>query len=520
MVDDYILHFKSELSLGNDKLLDNKLRHAFKDLMNRFDKLRPTEEDELTRLQGEMLDYLKYLNHIKQLPLQFRDHTLRTLQGHVFLTGDMISCMLLSYRLAVELIIHETGGNSKYLTNIIVLAMDALNLSVFKLKRVLTVHHAPDTEDIRCVFHLTRIAMRASPVLQSAERSVYAKKILLTLTWHELIRRVDFFSKERESQLVLVQELERYIEYMQPVLYLKSKPLPACAGQNLFLQVFPDQPDHLSEVVTSLDAIAPRDMILFPLLDFLHAVTDKKKKAKSALKEQKATDFRQRERLQEVISGADMILKSLLVYLRHGVRREIQNTLVALEFDATTAMNKSRQNCHRDHRVDSLTEEEIPNTWDVLNYSVRGARLCSREDTLLPNDLKLGALVGLRWVGDVSGQVVGFIRWYKFQDNRYYMGIEFLGLACQLRQAVTLQKNWLVLQEISKQGDVWFPDYWVEEGMSFIMSLDEQKSTHCYVDKILQRGVNYSRCKVVTAASGIDVDVDDADSFDIEEIYI
>lgn len=517
MADD-ALHFESELYVGDEKLLeDNKLRQAFKALMKRVEKARAVE---IELLQGDILNYVEYLNHIKNLPLDFRMHTLKSLHEVRFLNDDIISAMFVSYRLSAELIVREVGLVKRSLATIVILAIDALNLSILKLKRVLTVHHAPEAEDIRCVFYVTRLAMRALPKLEP-KAGEYSKKLLLTLTWHELIRRLDFFSKERKTQFVLIQELERYIDNIQPALYFKGSVLPKLGHKHFFLQVFPDQSDHLSEVVTEFkEAVAQREMLLFSLHDFLDAVTDKKRQAKLSLHRQKETAFRKREQLQDVILGADMILKSLLVRLRHGMRREVQNTQVILQLDAALAMAQSRKSYHQDHHMNSVKEEELPNTWDVLNYSVRGARLCSREASVLPAELTLGALVGMRWVGDVSGQVLGFVRWYKFQDNRYYVGIEFLGLACQLRRAVTMQKKWIVLQEASKQGDVWFPDYWVEEGMAFIMPIDGQQSIHCYVDKVLQRGVNYSRCKVVMAASGIDMDVEDADPLDIEDIYI
>lgn len=520
MPSDYMLHFDTDLYIGNEKLLDNKLRYTFTALLNRIEDSSPTDHEAFDILQNELLSYLKNLNNIKDLPLQFRIHTLKSLHHSHVLHDELISCMLMSYRVAVELIMRETGRSPRYFSDILGLSVDALNLSVVKLKRTLTKHHAPATEDIRCVFHIARLAMRVLPDIQKVNVDS-AGKFLLTFTWHELIRRLDFFSKERKSQVVLIQELERYIEHIHPVLYLKGKKFSTHRERMIFLQVFPDQPDHLSEIVTGILGVAKRDTILFSLNDFLDAVSQEKRKAQAALKK-KDHDFasQERESLLDVTMGAEMILKSLLLRLRHGMRRKVEDTQVILQLDAARAMAQSRSSYHDDHRIESIREEEKTNSWDVLNYSVRGARLCSHVDTVLPNDLKLGALVGMRWIGEVAGQVLGFIRWYKFQNNHYYIGIEFLGLACQLRKAVTMQRTWIVLQEVKAPDKVWFPDYWVEEGVAFIMPIDAQQSVHCYVDKIIQRGPNYSCCKVVRATESTEVDDEETGSFDIEEIYL
>ncbi|MDQ6962245.1 MAG: hypothetical protein Q9M28_06895 [Mariprofundaceae bacterium] len=519
----YPLHHHQNLeSLGDPKFLTDKFRVHFTKLLHSLEEKPEFEKDCFTSssTQYALKEYMTILNTQRMMPLHFRLHTLGSLESYIsYFDSDMIYESLRSYHIAVELIRSETGGHPEHFPALVDMINVALDLAVKQLQFTLGEHQDTDHRAVRRVFDLAKIGV---PLLSSlfSQKKSRTTKMLRTLTWYSLLRRLDFFGKNKETQSLLVKALEKYLDHIRPMLFMAGESIVAPKDSqirrvNIYLEVDLSSPDKLPTIVTDIGSKATYDCILFPMSRFLDEIALDVKSAKldiKTLKKQKS-DSPQIRDLHYLVHSGELIMKTLLIRLRHGNRKAVSNTYVILETAASKAFLNSRKSNHV--AQSELQEEDHVSSWSVIEYSAGGVSIESTDHTAYVSSVEIDSMIGLRWVGEKTGQVLGFVRWYKEEKNGHQrMGIEFLTVPCYLRRAVTVGRRWIVLEEMKQNKDrpmrMWFPESEVEVGMPFVIE-SNQDHQHCYVDKILRRGPNYSLALVVVNTGEEDVTEEELD---------
>jgi len=502
-------HYQSLEELGHKHLLTDKFRVKFTKLIHDLEERPDFKKDcfESSSVQYALKEYLVVLNSRRFMPLKFRLHVLSSLNPYIsYFDSDMIYESLRSYHIGVELIRKETGSHPEHYPALVDMINIALELAVKQLKFTLGEHQDTDHRAVRRVFDLAKIGV---PLLNHLflDKKERTYRMLRTLTWYSLLRRLDFFGKNKETQSLLVTALEKYLDHIQPILFLKGEEIVEPDDSkirriNVYLEVDLSSSDKLPSVVTEVSVQAKYDCILFPMSRFLDEIALDVKEAKDKLKELKQQHVNNTAYLEDLnnqVHGGELIMKTLLIRLRHGNRKVVSDTHVVLETNAAKSFFNSRKSNHVNH--DILQDEDKVCSWSVIEYSAGGVSIESTEHTAYVAELEIDSIVGMRWVGKEVGQVLGFVRWYKEEQNGHQrMGIEFLTVPCYLRKAVTVGRRWVILEEMSQNASrpmrMWFPDKNMVSGMPFIIA-NNQAHLHCYVDKVLKKGPNYSLNSVI-----------------------
>jgi len=493
---------ENELKLGvgqknadiPNALLD-MLRLQFVDILKELDALsiscQPVERDAASKTVRK---WIQSLNSAPLVPLGFRLKSLKHLEGFLdVLSKDMGSLIMRAYKAGVLHVRSKARDNPELYDDIVRVVATALDLAIRQLQANARRHYPPDVAEIRQSLNMAELGLavaRAAP----KECSEEAGRLKCVVAEHELLRRMELYSRTDEELNLIFERLPGYALFADCVYVRKGRPMPR-KREGFFLVGLSAKPHLKPKRLATLPKEAPEDCIVLGVQAVAKQAFEDLEKVRNVELE---TATHGVIHLERDLSETKIICKALIRSLRVNKRPERQ----AAKDDEI----------HADVHVGISLSEELMPSGQETHFSRKGWVLHnqSRQGALLQCPLDNGAhipvrsLLSFRWSKNSHQPPYGLVQWVEATPHGYQrMGIEFMPSDLRpvflqfvnLRSAMVQSRGWPALMEKTRYG--W--RVWVETKEQHhspltvsIQSLASASSDICRIEPLRQFGHNYA----------------------------
>jgi len=505
------LHAKS-VDLGQAEMLTDALLHRFDDLEQRLNTYIVGSAGG-DKLRKNMQAYLSRLNSNTLIPLHFRLKVLNRFEEQLDLfDAEMTAAILNAHKIGIDMVQKEAQEEPSYYPVLVNMVSHAIELAGRLMRDILGSYQVPAVITIRQVFDLMRLGLVILPEL-AAESEDERKRFYTSIVRYEVLRNLDFFSKTKEQQLMMMDELEHHVDKLKPHYLAKG------ATRSLEMKGFSllvtnlSRPHDTGQVMPFPPQTVATDYLIVPMDDFIDKLVLSIDRAEKVLKNPvlQSKDIQIEKSLATTVVGGNAMLDALRTKSRDSERQEYGNAKLSVGWTLLKSMADSEE---KDEVSGELIsgEEDLSllagkGAWTVMNISKQGQAIERLSDDDLP--LGVGSLVGLHWLPHRGEPQFGFIRWIKFPK----LGEQQLGLEFYLQEYVSVpavmlsvgdtkkNRTWSVLATFEQDGEhtLIFPDITIFKGM-VISIVDDKRGGYFKVATVQKVGPNYSICTVRVAA--------------------
>jgi len=503
------LHPK-RVELGKAELLTDALLHPFDDLDRRLNTyISGAAGGE--KLRRGMQSYLSRLNANAMIPLHFRLKVLKRFEEQLDLfDAEMTAAILNAHKIGIDMVQKESQTEPAYYRILVDMVSHAIELAGRLMRDTLSAYEPPAVITIRQVFDLMRLGMIVLPALP--EDAVQEKKRLhLSIVRYELLRNLDFYSRTKAQQAMVMDELQHHIKKLVPYYLAKDQDRSHDLKGHCLLASNLNRPHDTAQVMPFLPATTVADFIVVPMDDFIDRLVASIDRSEKVLKNPvlQSSDLQIEESLHTTIVGGNAILDALRMKSRGTDRQEYGNAKVVMGWELKRSILDVQKSLQKS---DSLVQEDdeekyVPGAWSVMNISRTGLAT-ERLSTEKPEQ-GVGSMIGLHWKPHRGEPALAFVRWIRYPKlGEQKMGLEFYHRPYVIVQAVMLtvgdtkkHRHWPVLATFEDDGihTILFPDKLIFKGMVFSIA-DDEMGGFFKVMNVRSTGPNYSVCRVRRAS--------------------
>ncbi len=503
------------IELGQAEMLTDVLLRNFDDLDHRLNTYI-SGSAECEKLRKGMQAYLSRLNSNTLIPLHFRLQVLKRFEQQLDLfDAEMTAAILNAHKIGIDMVQKEALKEPQYYRILVDMVSHAIELAGRLALSILKDYNAPAVITIRQVFDLMRLGMVVIAELgDEAEKE--KKRLFLAIARYEMMRNLDFFSKMKSEQEMLMDELEHHIGILKPY-YLPRGAVKAVGlkGYSLLVSNL-SRPNDTAQVMPFPPQTAITDYIIIPLDDFIDKLVLSVDRAERVLKNPllQSKDMQIEKALHTTVVGGNAILDALRTKSRDTERQEYGNAKLSLGkslsesiLEVQEEMREAQEDKFEANQVLQLhhlqTKANASSAWTVMNVSKGGIAIERMGGEEL--NCGVGSMVGLHWNPHRGEPQFGFIRWIRNpKPGEKQMGIKlhlqhYLPVRAVMMAMGDTQKtrSWPVLATFEDDGEhiMVFPDTNVFKGMVFTIG-DEGYGGYFKVRSIQSSGPNYVECLV------------------------
>jgi len=502
------------IELGQAEMLTDALLTKFDDLEQRLNTyISGSSGGDVLRKQ--MQAYLSRINSNVLIPLHFRLKVLNRFEEQLDLfDAEMTAAVLNAHKIGIDMVQKEALKEPSYYRILVDMVSQAIELAGTLMRDILGSYQAPPIITVRQVFDLMRLGLAVvKEIPGDAEKET--KRLYMAIVRYELLRNLDFFSKTKPEQNMMMDELQHHIGILTPYLVKKGElRRPEVKGYSLLVTNL-SRPNDTAQVIPFLPEASVTDVLVVPMDDFLDrlvtAIDRAEKVMKSAVLQSK--ELQVEHSLKTTVVGGNAILDALRTKSRDAVRQEYGNAKLVVGWSLTQSISDiqddddSKSAIFEQQAVDTPKRVPTLGNWTVMNVSREGLAI-ERLSNLEP-ERGVGSMVGLHWKPHRGEPLFGFIRWIRYPK----LGEQQIGLEFYLRNYVPVRavmlsigdskvkRAWSVLATFEKDGEhtIVFPDTTVFKGMVFSVS-DDSYGGFFKVILVESVGPNYSICNVRIAS--------------------
>ena len=517
LASDLRLH-PQRMDLGQAEMLTDVLLNRFEDLEQRLNTYFSGSAAG-PELRKSMQAYLSRLNSNPLIPLHFRLKVLHRFEERLDLfDAEMTAAVLNAHKIGVDMVQKEALKDPEYYRILVGMVAHAINLAGSLMKDTLGSSHAPAVITVRQVFDLMRLGMVVMPELDEGateERS----RLYLAIARYELLRGLDFFSKTKTEQSMMMDELQHHVEHLTPY-YLPKDGLKSSEMKGYSLLVTNmSRPNDTGQVVAFSPKPTTSDYMIIPMDDFIDRLVMAIDRAEKVIKNPvlQSNDLQIEQSLQTTVLGGNAILDALRTKSRDTERQEYGNAKLVVGWSLQQSILNLQKKLEPDDGVlhKQMQDEDndgvvSPKAWTVVNISRQG--LAVERLSAKPPGRGVNALVGLHWKPHRGEPCFAFIRWIRYPK----VGEQQMGLEFYLRDFVPVHatmlsigdtkehRKWSLLASFEKDGEhvIVFPDNTVFKGMVFSV-VEARYGGYYKVVQVQEAGSNYAIC-VAQVASELD----------------
>ncbi|GAV20382.1 hypothetical protein MMIC_P1347 [Mariprofundus micogutta] len=495
------------LQLGRAELLTDALTLPFNDIESRLAQFAlNTSTQQAEQLRKGMKHYLGRLNSNPLIPLQFRLKVLNRFEQELDLfDADMTAAVLNSHKIAVEMVQKAARDKNSYYPILVDMLSSAMELALKLLLISLEKYQAASIIATRQFFELAKLALAVSSTLnnQFPEKNARLNSVICKF---ELLRLLDFYSKTGNEQKQTWKELQHHIGSLQAGLYRSGEADIPLNGDR-FLVTNLNRPNNSAMVLAEVPAPLQYDCIIIPIDKLISRLSMAVEHIRSILgNPEHQKELYTEEAMTTTLIGGKAILAALAGQKRSGKRSDMPDTQALIEWDCSKALSSFASGI--DHsQPGSMLNHSSPSQWLVINHNAQGA--CLERLSYKAMTGYVGSLIGFHCLTDDEKPRLGFVRWAKeIKTGEQRLGIAFLQGRMQLLQGMIsggsedmdLKRSWPVLITAVNENKLTglFPDNRIYRNMTFAL-IKDNKRFHYRINRIIEKGPNYSRCECVRA---------------------
>lgn len=493
---------ENELKLGVGKqnadipnaLLD-MFRLQFVDVLKELDALsvscQPADREAASK---NVRKWINSLNSAPLVPLGFRLKSLKCLEGFLdVLAKDMGSLIMRAYKAGVLHVKAKARDDPELYDDIVRVVSTALDLAIRQLQSNARKHYPPDVSEIRQSLNMAELGLtvaRAAP----KECHEEAARLKCFVAEHELLRRMELYSRTDAELNVIFKHLSSYALFADSVCVRKGRQMPR-KRDGFFLIGIPAKPHLKPKRQAHLPEVAPEDCIVLSVQSVAkQAMEDLEKVRNVELETANHGVIHLEKDLSETKDICKTIIRSLRVIKRperQAAKKEDVHADVHIGINLPEELMSSGQDSHFSRKG-----------WVLHNQSKRGAMLqCPLKDGA---HVPVRSILSFRWSKKGHHSAYGLVRWVEATPHGYQrMGVEFMPLNMRpaflkfvnLRSALVQGRGWPALMEKTRYG--W--RVWVETKEQHrspltvaIQSMASASSDICRIVPLRQFGHNYS----------------------------
>jgi len=508
------LHAKTA-DLGQAEMLTDALLHRFDDLEQRLNTYIVGSAGG-NKLRKNMQAYLSRLNSNTLIPLHFRLKVLNRFEEQLDLfDAEMTAAVLNAHKIGIDMVQKEAQEEASYYPVLVNMVSHAIELAGRLMRDILGGYQVPAVITIRQVFDLMRLGLVILPEL-SAESEKERNRFYVSIVRYEILRNLDFFSKTKEQQLMMMDELEHHVHKLEPHYLAKGATRSLEMKGYSLLVTNLSRPHDTGQVMPFPPQTAATDYLIIPMDDFIDKLVLSIDRAEKVLKNPvlQSKDIQIEKSLATTVVGGNAMLDALRTKSRDSERQEYGNAKLHVGWTLLKSMAEAEEQEDEEGLSGELIsgEEDLSlitgkGSWTVMNISKQGQAVERLSDEALP--LGVGALVGLHWQPHRGEPKFAFIRWIKFPKlGEQQLGAEFylqdyVSVPAVMLSVGDTKKNrtWSVLATFEEDGEhtLVFPDTTIFKGM-VISIVDKERGGYFKVATIQKVGPNYSICTVSVAS--------------------
>ncbi len=471
------------------------LRLQFVDILHELDALsvscQPEQKEAASR---NIRKWIQGLNSAPLVPLSFRLKSLKRIEGFLdILADDMGALIMRAYKAGVLHVKEKAKDDPELYSDIVRVIATAFDLAIRQLQSNIRRHFPFDVAEIRQCLSMAELGLtvaRSAPK-ECAEEAVRLKCYVAE---HELLRRMDLYSRTDSELNIIFERISRYALFADCTYVRKGRKMPH-KREGFFLIGMSAKPHLKPKRLAKLPETAPEDCIVLAV----QAV------ARQAMEELDAVRKVEVEtvtngalHLEQDLSDTKVVCKAIIRSLRIIKRPERQ------------AVKGER--VHADVHVGISVPEELMEAgqkdhfskkgWVLYNKSPRGVLLqCPVKDGM---HVPVRSLLSLRWSKKDHQPAYGLVRWVQATAHGYQrMGVEFLPADIKpvvlkfvnLRSAMVQNRGWPALMEKTRYG--W--RVWMETKEQHhspltvsIQSMGSATADICRIQPLRKFGYNYA----------------------------
>ncbi|MDX8396357.1 MAG: hypothetical protein R8K22_08095 [Mariprofundaceae bacterium] len=496
-----------KLELGKAELLTDALTLPFTDIEKRLNQyITGASDGEKLILQKSMKSYLAKLNSNPMIPLHFRTKVLNRFERELELfDSEMTAAVLNAHKIGVDLVQKAARSEPAYYKVLVEMVASALELAIKMLRIGLENYQSPAVITIRQAFDLMRLGLSVLPALKDEDISE-ASRLKEAVSNHELLRMLDFYGRSPEEQLTVWEELQHHIGTLAPVFLRKNEASPSLPGET-FIITNTVRPNDAGKIESKPPEIPATDLIIIPVDPFIDRLVTAVNRVETVLASSQLQqhDLHTEEALHTTILGGNAILDTMRSKNRNADREAYAGVKVIVEEDAGKAFTEAHTALALSSYEYAPSERVNPESWSVTDVSQQGVGL----ERLIHSKCRfgVGAIIGLNWIPHKGEDMMGTVRWIKEpKPGEQKIGVEFFKYDYKLYKGAVLGgdsgdmskgRSWPVLIKPGKPTHTAvFPDSRILKGLAFLLSKDS-KSAHFKVQEVIERGRNYTICKVL-----------------------
>ncbi|MDX8382571.1 MAG: hypothetical protein R8M45_00735 [Ghiorsea sp.] len=504
------LHPK-RVELGKAELLTDALLHPFDDLDRRLNTyISGAAGGE--KLRKGMQSYLSRLNANPMIPLHFRLKVLKRFEDQLDLfDAEMTAAILNAHKIGIDMVQKEAQEEPAYYRILVDMVSHAVELAGRLMRDTLSAYEPPAVITIRQVFDLMRLGMIVLPSLPE-DAVAEKKRLYLAIVRYELLRNLDFYSRTKPQQGMVMDELKHHIKSLIPHYLPKTDVKSTVVKGHCLLASNLNRPHDTAQVMPFLPSTSAADFIVIPMDDFIDRLVSSIDRAERVLKNPvlQSSDLQIEESLHTTIVGGNAILDALRMKSRVADRQEYGNAKVVAGWSLTQSILDIQKSMEKTDSLDQASEEDekhVPGAWSVMNISRTG--LAAERMSMEKPEMGVGAMIGMHWKPHRGEPALAFIRWIRYPKlGEQKVGLEFYQRPHVIVRAAMLSvgdtkkhRSWPVLATFEDDGihTILFPDKLIFKGMVFSI-VDDAMGGFFKIMNVRSTGPNYSICRARRAS--------------------
>ena len=499
--------------LGQAEMLTDALLNRFDDLEKRLNTyIMGSSGGDVLRKQ--MQGYLSRINANELIPLHFRLKVLKRFEEQLDLfDAEMTAAVLNAHKIGIDMVQKEALKEPAFYRILVDMVSHAIELAGSLMRDILASHQAPAIITVRQVFDLMRLGLTVVPQLPE-DAGQEKHRLHMAIVRYELLRNLDFFSKMKPEQDMMMDELQHHVGILTPFL-LKKGELKSSEMKGYSLMVTNlNRPNDTSQVVPFLSETTVSDILVVPMDDFIDRLVTSIDRAEKVMKSAvlQSKDLQVEQSLKTTVVGGNAILDALRTKSRNTDRQEYGNAKLVVGWSLSQSIADIQKECApKDMSIEKkdvvMPKVTTVGNWTVMNVSKSGLAV-ERMSGLAP-ERGVGSMVGLHWKPHRGEPMFGIIRWIRYpKPGEQQLGLEFYLQNYKPVRAVMLsigdtkvQRAWSVLATFESDGEhtIVFPDTTVFKGMVFSIS-DDKYGGYFKIILVESSGPNYAICNVRKAS--------------------
>ncbi|MDQ7011274.1 MAG: hypothetical protein Q9M29_05580 [Mariprofundaceae bacterium] len=477
------------------------LRVQFVDITKQLDAMAIScDENEKAEISKKVRAWINSLNVAPLVPLSFRLNTLKQIEGYLdLLTKDMGGLILRAYKTGIVHVKKKARHDPELYSEIVHVAATALELAVRQLADYARRHYMPSPIDIRQSLDIAKLGLvvaRSAP----KECKEEAGRLKCIVAEHELLRRLDLFSRTDEEQEVIIERLPRYAMFVDSI-YVRPGKAISKKKPGMYLITHLNKPHLKPARTTNLPSVADGELIIMYVQGMAKtALDDIEKVQKAELMATRDGALRLEKDLEETKIISKAIIRGLMARKREERKAVSKKVSIGIKvgIDFPDAIEKDG-------------EEKAGKGWVLHDVSEHGAMLqCAvKEGRSIP----VRSMLTFHWPKGDDHPQYGIVRWVRATQQGYQrLGVEFIRGKVKpaqlqfinLRSAMMQDRKWPALLRKTKHG--W--QVWMETREQHhspltvsIETADSPDNNICRIYPIRIYGYNYSVFRITEVLS-------------------